>query len=148
MTVGISGFGLRVVLTASDTFPAGITLTQFADDADPLDGPDLQIADGSMGLNGDHIVWSVANKIPMTLSLIPDSDDDRNLAILFENNRPGRGKVVTADIINATVVYPDGTVTRLINGNITNGIPFSSIASSKRKKSKTYTFAFENKGDS
>jgi len=33
----ISVFGIRVQLVASETFPAGISLTQFADDADPFD---------------------------------------------------------------------------------------------------------------
>jgi len=89
MANDVSGFGLRIRLTASRTFPAGITITQFADDADPFDIPSLQIADTAMGLNGDLISWSKANPIKPTLNVIPASEDDRNLAVLLEANRVG-----------------------------------------------------------
>ena len=39
MALDVSGFGLVVNLIASNTFPAGLVLTQFAADTDPLDLP-------------------------------------------------------------------------------------------------------------
>lgn len=143
MTNDISGFGAVVTIVASNTFPAGFTVTQFADDSDPLDLASIQIADKAMGLNGDLVVWSRAVPIPAVLSVIPGSQDDINLGILAQANRPGQGKVPALDIITMTVVYPDGTVITLQSGKMTDAPFGKSIASAGRLKSKIYTFAFQ-----
>jgi hypothetical protein len=139
----VSGFGSRIVLRASVTFPAGIIITQFADDADPFDIPEVQIADTAMGLNGDLVVWTSPNPIVSTLNVIPGTDDDRNLAALYEANRPSSGKRPAQDVISMTQVYPDGRSVTLARGVITNGRPGQSTASSGRLKSKPYAFTFE-----
>lgn len=141
----ISGFGLVVNVLASNTFPVGLLLTEFADDADPFDLPSLQIADKAMGLNGDLIIWSKPNPINVTLNVIAGSFTDANLAVLLEANRVGRGKTGARDIITMTAIYPSGNVLILNNGAITDGIPANSVASSARFKSKSYQFSFENK---
>lgn len=141
----IAGFGLQINLIASVTFPAGIVITQFADDADPFDIPSIQIADKAMGLNGDMVVWGKANPIALTLNVIPQSDDDRNLAILAEANRVGKGKSGARDRITLTGVYPDGRTVTLNEGAIMDAMPGDSVASAGRLKSKAYIFAFENK---
>lgn len=139
----VSGFGLKLRLIASVTFPAGITVTQFADDADPFDLPSQQVADKAMGLNGDLVTWSTANPILATLNVIPDSDDDRNLAILLNANRVGRGKSSARDVITLVGVYPSGRTATLSVGKITDGSPGNSVSSAGRMKSKAYQFAFE-----
>jgi len=139
----ISGFGSRVTVRASVTFPQGFTLTQFPDDADPFDSPALQIADKAMGLNGDMVKWSKANPVPLTLSVIPDTDDDRNMAVLFEANRVARGKQSARDVITVTIVYPDGKTKTFSQGCVTDGPPATGVASAGRKKTKSYVFAFE-----
>jgi hypothetical protein len=141
----ISGFGLIVNILASNTFPVGLLLTEFADDADPMDISSLQIADKAMGLNGDLIIWSKANPVIVTLNVIPQSFADLNLAVLLEANRVGKGKTGARDIITMTAIYPNGTPILLTNGAITDGIPGSAVSSAGRLKSKNYAFAFENK---
>jgi hypothetical protein len=141
----VSGFGLQVQLRASVTFPTGITLTQFADDADPLDLPEVVIGEAAMGVNGDLITWSKANPLMPTISVIPNSDDDINLANLFEANRAGKGKQPALDIITMVAVYPNGRTVTLTEGKILAGPAGKSLASSGRLKSNTYKFAFENK---
>lgn len=141
----ISGFGLRIRLRASRTFPAGVTLSQFADDTDPFDIPTMQIMDKAMGVNGDMITWSKANPISLGVSVVPGSDDDRNLAILFEANRTSRGKFSARDDITMTGIYPDGRQVTYSSGKITDGMPGTSVASAGRLKSKTYMFAFEGR---
>lgn len=140
----ISGFGLKVRLIGSITFPAGFNVTQFADDADPFDLPSMQIRDKAMGINGDLVTWSKANPIMATLSLIPNSEDDRNMQILFEANRVGKGKQGARDIITLVAIYPDGRVWTGNQGVITDGPPGSGVASAGRLKSNAYMFAFEN----
>ena len=140
----ISGFGLRIVLVASVTFPQGVTLSQFADDGDPFDNPSQQIADKAMGLNGDLVTWAKANPMLATINLIPDSEDDRNLAVLAEANRPARGKSPARDVITMTVLYPDGRTHTLTNGRLTDAPISTGVSSAGRRKTKAYAFAFED----
>lgn len=140
----ISAFGIRVQIVASVTFPAGINITQFADDGDSLDVPSQQIADKAMGVNGDLITWSKANPIVTTLNVIPNTEDDKNMQVLLEANRAGRGKRPARDVVTMTAIYPDGTSRTWTNGAITDGIPGNALASSGRMKTKPYAFAFEN----
>lgn len=140
----ISVFGIRVQVVASETFPSGINITQFADDADPFDSPSIQIRDKAMGVNGDLISWSKANPIPVTLNVVPNSEDDKNLSVLFEANRVGKGKQGARDVITITAVYPDGRTASFTQGVITDGMPANSATSAGRMKSKPYAFAFEN----
>lgn len=143
----ISINGVLAYLRASNTFPLGFPITAFADDTDPLDIPSIQIGDKAMGVNGDLIVWSKANPIILNMAVIPNSVEDDLLQVLLQANRVGRGKVGANDIITLAITYPGtpvGTLITLLEGAITDGMPFNSGASAGRLKSKTYSFAFEN----
>lgn len=139
----VSGYGLRLNLVATVTFPFGITLSEFGDDSDPLDLPSMQIGDKAMGLNGDLLTWAKANPIIVNLSLIPLGTDDTNMSILFEANRVSKGKANPLDVITLTGVYPQGRIITLARGKITDGLPGVSVASAGRLKTKTYSLAFE-----
>lgn len=143
MAHNISGFGITVNVKASRTFPSGFDVTQFADDADPFDIADNTIGDAAMNLNGDLVAWSTAAPIDATLNVIPDSDDDKNLAALWTANRPSKGKTTANDEITLTRIYQDGSVVTLTGGVIVSGPPTTSAASAGRKKSKVYSFKFE-----
>lgn len=140
----ISGFGLKIVITASTTFPAGMPVTQFADDTDPLDIPAIAVAETGMGLNGDLAVWSRATPIDVTLAVVPNGDDDRNLALLLEANRVAKGKRGARDVITLTAMYPDGRNKVLQQGTVISGMVANSVASAGRYKSRAYSFRFEN----
>jgi hypothetical protein len=120
MSNDITGFGSAISLIASNTFLAGIAITQLADDADPLDMASVKIADTAMGVNGDLIKWSRAISKPLTLSVIPGSLDDINLAILANNNSASQGTINAQDIITVSVVYPDDSIITFANGFITD----------------------------
>lgn len=140
----ISGFGLRMVVRASNTYPNGYEITQVADDADPLDMPSMQIADKAMTMNGQLLTWSTANPILATVAVVPNSPDDHALEYLVEANRPARGKTPARDVITLSIYYPDGSTRTLTQGAVTDGMVGLSPASAGRFKSKTYAFAFEN----
>lgn|SRR5574343_686335 len=144
MAQDISGFGATVRLIASTTFPVGVTISQWADDADPIDAPSIQIADKAMGVNGDLVTWSKANPLQVTLNVVPGGGDDTNLQALFNANRVGKGKRGARDNITLLVSYPDGRVISYNRGKITDGMPGNSISSAGRLKSKAYAFAFES----
>lgn len=145
MSQDISGFGFQVNVVASVTFPNGLSVTQFADDADPFDTPAIKLAESKMGLNGNLVKWSVATPIEVTLNVVPGSDDDINLAILAEANRVGAGKVSAQDEVTLTAAYPQGQDITLIGGYISEAMVASSVASAGRLKSKAYKFVFENR---
>lgn len=145
MTQDVSGFGLIARIVADTTFPAGFNVTQFADDADPLDMGAVQIADSAMGLNGDLVVWAKAHPLPAVLNVIPGSPDDINLQILADANRVGQGKISNYDTITMTIIYPDTTITILAQGIITSSIFGKPVASSGRLKTRPYGFVFQIK---
>jgi len=140
----ISGFGLGITILASNTYPIGIQITQYSDDTDPLDIAGLQIGDTAMGLNGDLITWAKANPIKATISVIPQSENDKDLSILLSANRPGKGKIPIRDVISMVIGYPDGSFVLLTNGILTDGTPLSPVASSGRLKTRIYSFTFES----
>lgn len=140
----ISAIGVSTRVIASLTFPVGFTITEFADDADPFDLPAIDIATPSMNVNGDLVVFSAATPILITLNVIPGSEADNNLSVIFEANRPGKNKRHAGDIITLVANYPDGASLMLSDGKMTNGVPGNSPASAGRIKSKAFSFAFQN----
>jgi hypothetical protein len=144
MTASIAGYGTFCYMTASNSFPGGFSITQFSDDADSLDFAVIETAAAGMGLNGDMIAWNKPVPISLTINIIPDSDDDKNLSILFSNNRVGKGKKSVFDIITLVLSYPNGKIITLRNGIITSGMPGFSISSEARFKTKPYEFKFES----
>lgn len=141
----VSGFGSVINLTASETFPSGIQITNFAADSDPFDMSSIDIADKLVGVNGDFIVWAKANALPLSISVIPGSIADQNLQILADANRVAPGKSAVGDLINAAIIYPNGSATVFSNGRLMNAPFGKSVAGSGMQKTRTYVFAFENK---
>jgi hypothetical protein len=141
--INISGFGLTARIVASKTFPNGFALTEFADDADPLDSPDLTAADTGMGLNGDLVVWTRPQGIEVVTSVIPTSPGDTNLDILLNANRVAKGKSSAKDVITIVWTYPSGLVVTMNPGIIISGPMMPSVASAGRLKTRTYHFRFE-----
>jgi len=140
----VSASGLSLTLKASKTFPGGITLTAFADDADPFDIPAVDVTTTAMNLNGDLVVTNTPVPLVPTIALIPGSEDDKNMQVLYDANRPAKGRRVARDEITLVVNYPDGSTATLVRGALTNGAPATSVASAGRLKSSTYVFAFED----
>lgn len=143
-----SGFGSTGLLIASITYPGGITLSQWADDADPIDVPDLPIADGASGGGGDAIYWAKVGLVKITLNILPDlsdpNSDDNALRILYEANRPARGKFLAKDVITYTHTFTNGVSYIFSNGKLFNGPPATPWQNSGRFKTSPYGFAFEN----
>ena len=138
----VSHIGTIVRLTASNTFPTGFTLSSFPGDVDPFDMADIVIAEAEMGTNGDIYTWSSANPIEVDLSLIPNTADAINMAVLFEQNRPQKNKGTALDEIKVVRMTPDGAQLTLGKGKILSGPPAMSQGSNGRLKTPTYKMAF------
>lgn len=142
--IDISSTGLTVTLIASTTYPSGITITQFADDGDSFDFPELTIAEKAMDINGGLVTWSKPSAIDVTMNIVPSSDDDVNLTLLGDMNRVGKGRRSALDEITIVVVYGDGTTKTLSGGKMTKYMPSGSATSAGRLKSKSFGFTFED----
>lgn len=144
MPYDISGTGFTLTIKFSNTFPQGVQITAFADDADPWDAPSLDIATPSMNVNGDLVTYSTPQALLRTINLLPGSEDDTNLSIAYEANRVGRGKRSARDIVTIVANWPDGSTETLSNGKMTTGMSGKSLASAGRMKSRSYGFAFQD----
>lgn len=141
----VSATGLKIKLICLPTFPAGISISQFADDADPLDTPDLEMAQYAMDINGSLVLWRTPKPIEVDLNVLPNTQEDQNLSILADTNRVSKGKVSVADNITLVATYPDGTTKVLDNGALVSAPPMTSAASAGRLKTKHYKFVFQGK---
>lgn len=140
----VSATGLALVVQASKTFPTGIFITAFADDADPLDLPAVDIAQVGMDINGNLVSWSTPTPQTVTVNVLAGSEEDQNMSILLEANTAKKGRRHAGDIITMVASYGDGSTTTARNGRITNGSRGNSAASAGRLKSKQYTFVFQD----
>ena len=145
MIQDVSGFGSQINLVASETFPQGIPITTFASDTDPFDAESIEIAGHQMGLNGDLIVYAQAKGLPFRIAVIPGSTSDVNLQILADANRVGPGKPSVGDVIQLTVLLPDGAGTQYYNGRLLTAPFGKSVAGSGQIKTRSYSFIFESK---
>lgn len=137
--------GLSIFLVATPTYPAGITLTQFADDSDPLDVDNTEIAGYGVGLNGDLVVHDKPSAIPMRVALIPGSEDHQKLNRIWEVNRTTKNKLSVQDRIQAVVRYPDGETVSLTEGYMLSGPPLTGGNAEGKKKTPVYGFVFEGR---
>lgn len=141
--INISAFGSIAQFTASRTFPNGFTVTEFADDADPIDSPPFTAADTGVGLNGDMVVWNRANILEVVVNVIPNTEGERNLAVLLDANRTGKDKSGARDVVGLVVAMPDGSKITCTNGTPIDGVLINAVASVGRLKTKPYRFRFE-----
>lgn len=140
----VSVLGTAAWLVADKTFPGGFSVSVFPADADGIDIQEQQFANGEMGVNGDLITYRTAVPLSLSLSVVPGSEDDKNLQILLNQNRVAKGKVSQQDIITLTINYPDGTAHTFSNGIIMSGELGYSITSQGKIRVKRYGFMFEN----
>ncbi|CAH6969538.1 conserved hypothetical protein [Vibrio chagasii] len=141
--VNVGHLGAVVTISASQTTAgAPVPLNSFPKDTDPFDIPEIVIAEGEMGTNGDLVTWAVANPIPVTIAIIPNTPDHVFLQMLLNRNRPEKGKRPAGDNIVLVRVLPDGSTLTLSSGSISAGTVAPSMASSGKLTTPTYSFLF------
>lgn len=141
----VSATGVKITVITVPTYPQGFEVSEFADNADPLDFPPTQIADYGMGVNGDLVTWTKPVPLEITLNVIPNTSADKNLGILYDMNRAAKGKISAQDLVTLVASYPDGTRKIFSNGKLISGVPANGVSSDGRIKTKEYKFVFENK---
>lgn len=145
MAIDVSAMGIKATIIAVPSYPVGFTLSQFADDGDSLNIPDLTIMQSGMGVNGDLVVWRVATPVTLEVNLIPGTDDCKNMENLFNLNMTQKNKISSKDLITMTVQQPDGKLVVYTNGYIVGGKPSQDYSGNGRAKTRTFRMVFENK---
>ena len=141
----VSSVGIALRLTASITFPNGIDLTAFPEDGDIGATGNIDIAGNASGVNGDLITWKTVNGIEVNVPVIPHTEDETNLDILFEANRAAKNKTPKHDVIQIVATNPvTGTTKTYKNGVIKNGTAGYQYGGDGRIKNKVYGFVFED----
>lgn len=144
MANDISAMGIKATLIAAPSYPTGITITHFADDGDSLGVADMTIMQSGMGVNGDMVVWRTAQPVPITINVIPNTPECRDLENLFKLNMTQKNKVSSKDVCTLTVEHPDGRIDVLTHGYITGGKPVQDYSANGRAKTRSFSFVFEN----
>jgi hypothetical protein len=138
----ISGFGTEIMILALQSFPMGFSLSKFADDTDPISAKEMEPFGYEPLYDGTIFTYAQAAPIEVSVSVIPNSDEDINLKILLGNKKGGLSLFPFEDITTMAISYPDGGRTILSHGSILRGPALDSIQSTGRRKSNTYTFVF------
>lgn len=144
MSVDVSALGIKATLIAVPSYPVGFTMTQFADDGDSLNVPDMTIMESGMGVNGDLVVWRTAQPCEIEINLIPGTDDCKNMENLFKLNMTQKDKVSSKDILTLSIQHPNGKTDVLTNGYIVAGKPVQDYSSDGRAKTRMFRMVFEN----
>lgn len=141
----VSSVGISVQIKASITFPAGITVTAFPEDGDIGITGNSEIAGNASGVNGDLIVWKTVNGIELNVPIIPNTNDESLLNILFDANRASKNRFPVKDIITLVTTNPvTGVVRTYTNGVVKNGPVGYQYGGDGRIRTKTYGFVFED----
>lgn len=141
----VSSIGVSVRLTASQTYPQGITLTAFPEDGDLGPSGTTAIGSHASGVNGHLIVWKTANGITVGVPLIPNTEDCAKMERLYAANAPAPNKLVAHDIIQMVVTNPvTGIATTYKNGWLEEGMAGNQYGLDGRVKTKVFTMTFES----
>ena len=101
----LSGSGTKIALIASNTFPAGFTISAFGKDADPFDVPEVEIASAEMDLNGNFYSWTLQNPITVSVNVSQGTEESLNLGMVYSRNRAGANRA--KDKITLVKTFPD-----------------------------------------
>lgn len=140
--VDVTGNNTSIHITASITFPLGFDVEVKASDADALDFPDLDTAQAEMTPNGTMVVWRPPVPTQVTIPATPNTEEAKNLEILFNANRSGANKLAASDNITMVITYPDGSKIKLLDGVTMGFTPGKGIAQDGRLKTKSFRFNF------
>lgn len=141
----VSAVGISVRLVASVTYPMGITLTAFPEEGEVGISGDTEIAGNASGVNGDLIWWKTVNGIEVNLPIIPNTNDEALLDVLFQGNRAAKNRFPKKDIIQMIVTNPvTGVAKTYKNGVVKSGAVGYQYGNDGRIRNKTYGFVFED----
>ena len=123
----------------------GRTITEFVDDANPVDSPDVTISNVGYSLGGK--MYRTAHLAPILLSItvIPGSSDDNFLWKEMVKLRPNEGDTSEYAKPGTATITTHGANKESFSfkkGTIVSGPLGPSVSGDGKMKGRTYTFAF------
>lgn len=138
----ISAVGFSMWISATNTFPLGFEVSDFADDVDPFELPEVPLGVGIKDLNGRVFFQNVAPIIPMYVNVIANSPSDKRLQTLYNSNLSASNKISNSDIITLMLKYNGKRDSLYGNGKMLIGTPDVPIQARGRYRSRRYGFVF------
>ena len=128
---------------------AGVKITQFMDDANPVDFPDVEVSSVGINCNGKMIRYAKPAPIMMSVTVIPGSSDDKQLWSKWrsyhledaKNNQGTWTQSLTANISIGNTNAGQKTYA-FSGGTFVSGPAGPSSSGDGKMQGRTYTFAF------
>lgn len=148
----VSASGSKIVIKTNGI---STTISEFYDEGTPFDTNEIEVTGNSMTLNGQLILWRKPTAYTVSVTVIPESQDDEKLCEMLQNAhiRHGISPVSVKDLDTAlTIEVPsingsgssNGVTTfSYSNGRILGGPTGPSTDAEGKKAGRTYTFVFE-----
>jgi hypothetical protein len=140
--IDISSFGSSVAIISTQSFPMGFSLTQFADDEDPLTVEEVEVSGYEKLYDGNIFIFDKTSPILMSVAVMPNTDDDINMKILMQMRKSSPQLLPLPDTVSAVITYGDGGRVILSNGGVLTGSLADSLSKDGRKKGNLYHFVF------
>lgn len=133
-----------VSFAGSSVTVAGITVTDFMDDANPVEFQDVDVSSVGVNCNGSMIRNAKPNVIMMSLTVIPGSQSDERLYNLWKKYRvQGNYNAQWEQSLSASVTIGSGRGSKTFsNGTMVGGPGGPSSNGEGKMQGRTYTFAF------
>ena len=123
---------------------AGTTITDFMDDANPVEFQDVEVSSVGVNCNGSMIRNAKPNVVMMSVTVIPGSPSDNHLYELWKTYRvQGSYSDAWKTPLTASVNIQNGGLSRSYsNGTMVSGPGGPSSNGEGKMTGRTYTFAF------
>ena len=151
--IDISTVGAKIDITFNDNKRK--IITQFSDEGTPFECPDVDVSTNAKNLNGQMISSRTPSVYPVSITVIPGSQEDLFLQRRLADAaiQPGNVKSIAALAISSLIVSipainESGEGSSAIdytfkNGRLKSGPMGPSTSAEGRMSARTYTFEFE-----
>ena len=151
--IDISTVGAKIDITFNDNKRK--IITQFSDEGTPFECPDVDVSTNAKNLNGQMISSRTPSIYPVSITVVPGSEEDMFLQSRLAEAAIQPGNVtsiaeleVSSLIVSIPAINESGEGSHAIdytfkNGRLKSGPMGPSTSAEGRMSARTYTFEFE-----
>ena len=151
--IDISTVGAKIDIKFKDNKQK--TITQFSDEGTPFECPDVDVSTNAKNINGQMISSRTPSVYPVSITVIPGSEEDMFLQRRLAEAAIQPGNVTSIDelaisslIVSIPAINESGEGSHAIdytftNGRLKGGSMGPSSSAEGRMSARTYTFEFE-----
>ena len=151
--IDISTVGAKIDIKFKDNKQK--TITQFSDEGTPFECPDIDVSTNAKNLNGQMVSSRTPSVYPVSITVIPGSEEDMFLQRRLAEAAIQPGNVtsiaelaISSLIVSVPAIDESGEGSHAIdytftNGRLKGGSMGPSSSAEGRMSARTYTFEFE-----